>query len=127
MKLSVILVVIGLFLVIAAATAQIIISLQIPTVGNVEATNGLTVQPDTIDWGTLTPSQTVNRQAALTNTGNTPLTLTMTHNSTVGTVTWDAENTLLQPNQSLLVSFSLTVAATASQGTFSFAITVNGS
>lgn len=93
----------------------------------IETAPNLTASPSSINWGTIKPGETVTRSVTLTNTGTSPTqALTMTSTSTVGTVTWDAEGLTVNNQTPLVITFSLTVYASASQGPFNFTITING-
>ncbi len=89
---------------------------------------GVSVSPASLNWGTISPGASKTLQVQVSNTGNVPETLSM---STQGlpsylAVTWDKAGTVLQPGQSTTASFTLTVAGSASQGSFSFNITITG-
>jgi hypothetical protein len=125
-KLSGILMVIGIFLLLVVI-ANATLTLLIPTTGTIATTANLTASPSTIDWGTLNPSQTVDRYVTLTNIGDTatqPLTVTAT--PVVGTLTENATSKIVPAHNSIIVDFRLTISASASSGAFSFTITISG-
>jgi len=87
----------------------------------------LTVEPNVIDWGTLTPGQTDVRMVTLYNLGleNTqPLNVTST--CEVGLLLWDSEGAIIENEESRECVFTLTIWDNVPQGPFNFTITITG-
>lgn len=107
----------GLFFVILTSStliSGIVISAQSINSGgtitamNVEIfnSNECTQTCSTINWGILTPGESINQTIYIQNTGNKQITLLMSvenwnpENATnFLSLTWDKENTILHPNQ----------------------------
>src|SRR3989337_2692051 len=87
-----------------------------------------------IDWGTISPGNTVTRTIYVKNTGNAQITLSMTKSnwnpaSADGpiTLTWNRESTTLTAGQSTMATLTLTVSSGISSiTTFSVNIIVTG-
>lgn len=97
------------------------------TTNTITTSPNLQATPNIIDWGTLRPTQQVTRQITLSNVGDASTQpLTMTHDSAVGVVTWNLEGLTLYKGQNVIAKFTLTAFENASEGAFSFNITVTG-
>jgi hypothetical protein len=131
---------IGLFLTVT--TAAILSTNQtVPLNGTITAVN-LGVYSDSactqiataLNVGTLNPGNTATQTIYIKNTGNVPETLTMTVNnwnptsaSTSLTLTWNRQNTVLNAEESIQATLTLTAAAnTGSLTTFSCDVTITG-
>jgi hypothetical protein len=87
-----------------------------------------------LNVGTLSPGRTATQIVYIKNTGNVPETLTMTTNnwtpnsaSSYLTLTWNHQNTVLNAEQSIQATITLTVASnTDSLTTFSCDVTITG-
>jgi hypothetical protein len=86
-----------------------------------------------ISWGTLYPGNSTTRTIYIKNTGNLPVTLTMTTGSwvpttasSVLTLTWNRQNTVLSAGQSISATLTLTVASNANITSFGFNIIITG-
>mgnify|MGYP002067300267 CR=1 FL=1 len=87
-----------------------------------------------LNVGALNPGATATQTVYIKNTGNVPETLTMTVNnwdttaaSSVLTLTWNRENTVLNAGASIQATLTLTAAAnTGSLTTFSCDVTLTG-
>jgi len=114
----------------------------IPSSGLVVAVNvgvysdaGCTLNLTSIDWGNVYPGGSVPRTIYVKNTGNAPITLSMTTtawNPTIAAgqinVAWDKENTVLNAGQSTSATLTLGVSQNVSGVTsFSMNIIVSGS
>lgn len=114
----------------------------IPSSGLVVAVNvgvysdsACTLNLTSIDWGNVYPGGSVSRTIYVRNTGNAPITLSMSTASwnpstATGqiTVTWDKENASLNPGQSTLATLTLNVSPSISGVTsFSVNVVVTGS
>ena len=93
---------------------------------------GLSADKSSIDWGLIEPNSTTIQNVTFINTGNTPVNLTFyTQNwvpsnaSQYLTLTWNYNDTILNPTESYTVEFSLFVHPDISGITsFSFEIVV---
>ena len=114
----------------------------IPSTGLVVAVNvgvysdaACTLNLTSIDWGSVYPGGSVPRTIYVKNTGNAPITLSMTTASwnpagAAGqiNVAWDKENTVLNAGQSTSATLTLSVSQNVSGVTsFSMNIIVSGS
>ena len=94
-----------------------------------------TVSVTQIDWGVLEPGTTKNFTAYLRNESNVPISLNMTTQNwnhpeaeQFISVSWDQEGKMLEPNQVVSVTFTLSVSADVTGVTsFSFEIVIIGS
>jgi len=100
----------------------------IPSSGLVVAVNvgvysdaGCTLNLTSIDWGNVYPGGSVPRTIYVKNTGNAPITLSMTTtawNPTIAAgqinVAWDKENTVLNAGQSASATLTLSVSQNVS-------------
>ena len=118
----------GLFLTILTSSTIIsglVISSQSISSGgtitsmNVEIFNDseCTQACNNINWGTLTPGDSIIQKIYIKNSGNKPITLFMTteewtptNASTYLNLTWDKENTNLNPDQVVLTSITLSAS-----------------
>jgi len=115
--------------------------IRIQNTGNIKTVNleiyqdaECTIPLTKIDWGTVEPSKTYQYTAYVINKGNTNLTLIMiTENwnpinaKDSINLTWDKENAILQPNNPMLVVFTLEIASEINKITeFSFDIVIYG-
>ena len=80
---------------------------------NIECTQSC----NNINWGTLTPGEPFTQTIYIKNSGNTPITLFMTTENWTPTnantylnLSWDKENTNLNPDQVVLASLTLSVS-----------------
>lgn len=85
---------------------------------------------NTIDWGSITPGTQVTKTIYVKNTGNVPLTLTMSPSSwnpsaasNYMSLTWDKQSSTLAVGQSTSAVLTLTVASTIS-GITTFAVNI---
>ena len=96
--------------------------------------NACTQTATALNVGTLNPGTTTNQTVYIKNTGNVPETLTMTTNkwnptnaSSSLTLTWNRQNTVLNADQSIQATLTLTAASsTGSLTTFSCDVTLTG-
>jgi hypothetical protein len=109
----------------------------IPSTGMVSAVNvevysdgSCTQNLTSIDWGSVYPGGSVSRMVYVKNTGNVPLTLSLTTASwnpisAAGqiSVTWDKDNTVLNAGQSTAATLTLSVSQSIS-GVISFSVKV---
>jgi len=109
---------------------------QVSYVGNIGAVMavGVTVNTTSIDWGIIEPGQNATEPIEVTNTGNTPIHLSMNASGYQPSslidymaLSWNYGNETLLPTQSLPILFTLTIAETVWNITdFSFDITITG-
>jgi len=129
----------GIFL--SLVTAGLIATQTVPSNGTISAVN-IGVYSDSqctqnctnVSWGTIPPGTTPTQTVYVKNTGNTPVTLTMTtgnwtpiNANTYLTLTWNRQNIVLNAGQS--TSATLTLAAAADTGSlinFSFNVIITG-
>ena len=79
-----------------------------------------------LHWGAIRIGQSISTSVTLTNTGLQPTgPLNLTASNPVGDLTWDAENLILQPGESLTVNFTLTIERGVKLGFFNFDIIVD--
>jgi hypothetical protein len=129
----------GIFLTLV--TAGVLVTLTVPSNGTITTANvgaysdsQCTQNLTAIDWGTFHPSNSTTKIIYVKNTGDLPITLTMTSQSwtpasasSVLTLTWDQQNTVLTPNQSIPAILTLTADSdTGSLTDFSFNILITG-
>jgi hypothetical protein len=129
----------GIFL--SLVTAGVIVTQTVPSNGTISAVNvgvysdsQCTQNLTSISWGALYPGNSTTKTIYVKNTGTIPVTLTMTTGSwvpttasSVLTLTWNRQNTVLDPNQSISAILTLTAASnTGSVTTFSFNIIITG-
>jgi len=123
-------------------TAGLIATQTIPSDGTVISAVNIGAYTDSdctqnctnISWGTLNPDTTTSKTIYVKNTGTVPVTLTMaTENWTPTdaddylTLTWNQQNTILDPDESTPANLTLTVAAdTGDLTNFSFNIIITG-
>lgn len=131
---------IGLFLAIAVSgtlvsskTVQnsgIVASSSLGIYSDNACTQGLT----SINWGTISPSSSITRTVYVKNAGNTPLTLSLANanwnpasaNGPI-TVTWDQENSVLNVDQVVAATLTLSLSSnTNGITTFSFNVVISG-
>ena len=135
----------GLFLVILTSSTLIsgvvisaqsinsggtITSMNVEIFRNIECTQSC---PD-ISWGTITPGESTNKTIYIKNTGNKPITLVMTtenwipaNTGTYMSLTWDKENTSLNPGQTAITTLTLEVALDINSiDDFNFDIIITG-
>jgi archaellum component FlaF (FlaF/FlaG flagellin family) len=85
-------------------------------------------------WGTLSPGDSTTKTVYVKNTGTTPITLSMTtanwtptNAADYLTLSWNKQNTLLNPGDSTPAILTLTVDSdTGSLSSFSFNIVISG-
>ncbi|MCJ7559973.1 hypothetical protein MUO79_05065 [Candidatus Bathyarchaeota archaeon] len=131
-------------MVVGSAVTLAVLNVQraIPSSGLVVAVNvgvysdsGCTQNLTSIDWGSVYPGGSVPKTIYVKNTGNAPITLSMTTtswNPTIAAgqinVAWDKENTVLNAGQSTSATLTLSVSQNVSGVTsFSMNIIVLGS
>ncbi len=130
----------GLFLTLVT-TGLLMSSQSIQSAGAITSVNvgvysdsGCSQNCTAIDWGALAPGNSTTRTVYVKNTGNLPVTLSMTTANWVPTnansyltVTWNRGSTVLTPNQSVLATITLTASSSAGSLTsFSFNIVITG-
>jgi hypothetical protein len=133
-------VMVGLILTVTT-TGLLSISQSIQSSGTVTAVNlgvysdsGCTIPKTSIDWGSISPGNTITSTVYVKNTGNVPITLSMTKtgwNPTSAngpiTVTWNKESTTLAVGQSVAAVLTLSVSSGISGiTTFSVNIVITG-
>jgi hypothetical protein len=104
------------------------------TVGiGVYGNQACTINITSVDWGTLNPGGAVQKIAYIKNSGSSNVTLSMTTNTfspssmqNYLSLTWNATNYVLGPNQVVTVAFALNVSPDAQGGTFNFNILITG-
>ena len=135
----------GLFLTILTSStiiSGVVISSQSISSGgtitsmNVEIFNNIdcTQLCNNINWGTLTPGDSINQTIYIKNSGNKPITVFMTtenwspiNASTYLSLSWDKENTNLNPGQMTPASLTLTSESDIDSLTdFDFDIIITG-
>jgi hypothetical protein len=115
---------------------------QVPSSGAISAVNvgvytnsGCTTNCTSITWGTISPGSSATYTVYVKNTGNVPLTLSMTTSgwnpsSADGPITfsWNREGTALNAGQSTSATLTLTVSSSISSSitSFSFNIVITG-
>lgn len=117
-----------LLIPIAVTVGALVASRTITGGGTVTPSFGLSVDKTSIDWGSLSRGQIVTDTVTVINTGELAMSLSMSTNilPTYLQLTWDQENTVLQAGQSVVATFTLTVAIDAPFESFSFEIVVTG-
>src|SRR4030066_365912 len=133
---------IGMVMGSAITLAVLNVQRAIPSSGLVVAVNvgvysdaGCTQNLTSIDWGNVYPGGSVPRTIYVKNTGNVPMTLSMTATgwNPAGAaghinVTWDKENAVLNSGQSSSATLTLSVSQSISGVTsFSMSIVISGS
>jgi hypothetical protein len=133
---------VGLLVGSALTYAALQVSFSIPTSGSVFAVNvgvfsdsACTVNLTSISWGAVSPGESVDRTVYVKNTGNAPITLSMTTsgwspaaaNGPI-TISWNKEGTVLNAGQSTAATITLSTSSGISGITdFSVNIIVTGS
>ena len=123
-------------------TAGLIATQTIPSDGTVVSAANIGAYTDSdctqncthISWGTLNPDTTTNKTVYVKNTGTVPITLTMTTESWTPTdaddyltLTWNQQNTILDPDETTPATLTLTVAQdTGDLTSFSLNIIITG-
>ncbi|MEM4143340.1 MAG: hypothetical protein QW445_04275 [Candidatus Bathyarchaeia archaeon] len=125
-------------IILTATTAGVLtVNKAIPATGTISTINleaysdAACSQPLTsIDWGTISPGATVTKTIYLKNTGNVPMTLSMTTNNWSPTnangpitITWDRESATLPAGQSIAAVITLRVSSSIS-GITSFSVNI---
>jgi hypothetical protein len=89
-----------------------------------------TIPLSSISWGMISPGASVSKTIYILNTGNIPLTLTMTTNgwspsqaSSSISLSWNRENSVLNAGQSIDATLTLVVASSIS-GITSFSVNI---
>jgi hypothetical protein len=128
----------GIFLTLV--TAGVIVTQTVPSNGTITTVNvgvysdsQCTQNLTSISWGPLYPDSTT-KTIYVKNTGVVPITLTMTTQSwipssasSVLTLTWDQQDTVLNPDQSTSATLTLTADSdTGSLTDFTFNIIITG-
>jgi len=114
----------------SAGSINISTSVNVNVYSDYSCTQTLT----SIDWGTLTPGNSVTRTIYVKNTGSTPITLSMTKtnwspSSADGpiTLTWNKEGTTVNAGQYVAATVTLSVSSSISGiTTFSVNIVITG-
>ena len=129
----------GIFLTLV--TAGLISTQTVQSNGTISAVNvgvysnsSCTQSLTSINWGTLSATNSTARTIYIKNTGNVPVTLTLTTGNwvpttadSVLTLTWNRQNSVLTAGQSISATLTLTVASsTGSLTDFSFDIIITG-
>jgi hypothetical protein len=133
---------VGLVVGSALTYAALQVSFSIPTSGSVYAVNvgvysdsSCTQILTSISWGSVHPGESLDRTVYVKNTGNAPITLSMTTsgwspaaaNGPI-TISWNKEGTVLNAGQSTAATITLSTSAGISGITdFSVNIIVTGS
>ena len=114
-------------LLVSVAVAGLISSVRITNTGTIKGID-ITVEPDNLIWGKLNPFASKSLTVLLTSTSNIFIALNMTTSNLPSylTLSWDCEGYKLAPTQSVNATFTLTVSASAPQGSFQFDIIVWG-
>ncbi|MGB9914268.1 MAG: hypothetical protein ACPLIG_00890 [Candidatus Bathyarchaeales archaeon] len=125
-------------IILTATTAGVLtVTRPIPATGTISTINleaysdAACSQPLTsIDWGTISPGATVTKTIYLKNTGNVPMTLSMTTQSWSPTnangpitITWDRESATLPAGQSIAAVITLRASSSIS-GISSFSVNI---
>jgi hypothetical protein len=133
---------VGLVVGSALTYAALQVSFSIPTSGSVFAVNvgvysdsACTFNLTSISWGSVRPGESVDRAVYVKNTGNAPITLSMTTsgwNPAVAngpiSISWNKEGTALNAGQSTAATITLSTSSGISGITdFSVNIIVTGS
>jgi hypothetical protein len=87
-----------------------------------------------INWGTISPGESINQTIYIKNSSNKPIMLYLTIENWIPTaadtymdITWDKETTILDPEQVTPASLTLTTASdTGSLADFNFDIIITG-
>jgi len=95
---------------------------------SVNANPYFTVTPDHIDWGNVSASTVTFKTVTITNTANyTSAPFNMTHNAPDYILLWwDSENVTITPFGNHTAGFALIPTANATEGPFTFDITLRG-
>ncbi|MEM3378376.1 MAG: hypothetical protein QXV09_07245 [Candidatus Bathyarchaeia archaeon] len=125
-------------IILTATTAGVLtVTRPIPATGTISTINleaysdAACSQPLTsIEWGTISPGATVTKTIYLKNTGNVPMTVSMTTNNWSPTnangpitITWDRESATLPAGQSIAAVITLRVSSSIS-GITSFSVNI---
>ena len=129
----------GIFLTLV--TAGVIVTQTVSSNGTITTVNvgvysdsQCTQNLTSVSWGALYPGNSTTKTIYVKNTGVVPITLTMTTQSwtptsasSVLTLTWDQQDTVLDPDQSTSATLTLTADSdTGSLTDFSFNIIITG-
>jgi hypothetical protein len=115
----------GLAVIALVVAVVILTSAHLETSGTIVTNNpnltifadaACTKQISTVQWGTLQPSGSATVALFIKNSGNMPLTLTLTENNwspataqNYLTLSWNQENTKIQPGASQTVTITINV------------------
>jgi hypothetical protein len=115
----------GLAVIALVVAVVILTSAHLETSGTIVTNNpnltifadaACTKQISTVQWGTLQPSGSATMALFIKNSGNMPLTLTLTENNwspataqNYLTLSWNQENTKIQPGASQTVTITINV------------------
>lgn len=104
-------------------SATLFYTLNMPCTGNI-VTVGLSASIVAIQWGDLQPTTAKSVTFTITNTGNKAGAVNMTTLAMPSylSLTWDAEDKTLQPQETLTVTIQLYAHFGATAGAFSFTI-----
>jgi hypothetical protein len=133
----------GLAVIALVVTVVILTSVHLQTSGTIITNNpnlkifadaAVTKEISSVLWGNITPGGSADVTLWIKNTGNMPLTLTMTESNYTPatatnylTLTWNQENTKIQPGAVVACDLHLKVTPVVADLTdFSFQITING-
>ncbi len=130
----------GLFLTVVSA-GVLTVSQSVAASGTVTAVNvgvyldsACTQACTSVNWGNLSPGNSTTRTVYVKNTGTVPVTLGMsasnwnpTNANTVLSLTWDRNNVVVSPSNSVMATLTLTAAAnTGTVSSFTFNIIITG-
>ena len=133
-------VVTGIFLTVLTS-GVLTASQSVPSSGTITGINvGVYSDPSctqnctTLDWGSLAPGATATKTIYVKNTGNIPVTLSMTTgnwapSSASGylTLSWNRQNTVVATGGSVMATLTLTASSSAGAiSTFSFNVVITG-
>ena len=128
-------------ILLTVVTAGVISTQTLPSNGTISAVNvgvysnyQCTTNCTSINWGALQPDDEATKTVYVKNTGSVPITITMTTQnwnptsaSSVLDLSWNRQNQVLNPGQSVSATFTLSVGSdTGSLTDFSFGIIITG-
>jgi hypothetical protein len=139
--LALVVIIVALPILTMTSTGLLSINQTISSTGAVTAINvgvysdsACTNELTSLDWGTISPGNSQDITIYLKNTGNAQITLSMTTTNWTPasadgpiTLTWDKENTTLNPNQETTATLTLSISESINGITnFSFDIVITG-
>lgn len=115
----------------AFGIAAQILTTKIVTTTGVTASPSLLVNSTTIQWGIVFINQPVQKSLSIKNNGTVPLTLSMPSpqlksGAITYSLTWDGEDTKLDPTETKVFNFTLTISAGNNGTHFEIDMTING-